>query len=97
MSRNTDTNFDRARDELFSQIHRCHVLQATPEQQGEWMRDTVAYLGEIFPALSDRQLDELRALGERFCQPAIPHGKAYTELSRDEWETEAHGEAAAAA
>lgn len=95
MSRHHDTTFDRARDELFSQIHRCHVLQATPEQQAEWLRDTADYLGETFPSLSDRQLDELRELGERFCQPAIPHGKGYTELSREEWQEEEPEEATA--
>jgi hypothetical protein len=83
------TTLDNARDELFSQIHRCGVLQATPEQQAEWLKDTLDYLADIFPDLSDREQQELRAMGERFCQPAIPHGKAYTDLSREEWEEEA--------
>ena len=28
--------FDQARDELFSHILRCGVLEATPEHQKEW-------------------------------------------------------------
>ena len=86
MSKNHRTPLDNARDELFSQIHRCGVLKAEPEQQEEWLRDTMAYLEETFPDLSDRDLQELRSMGEQFCQPAIPHGKAHTELTRDEWE-----------
>ena len=95
MGKHRDTTFDRARDELYSQIHRCHVLQAGSEQQQEWLRDSMSYFHELFPGLSDRELHELRDLGERFCQPAIPHGKSFTELSRDEWEDEAAEEGAA--
>jgi hypothetical protein len=86
MSRHGNPTFDSARDELFSQIHRCGVMKASPEQQREWLRDTVAYLHEIHPGLSDAELNELREVGERFCQPPIPHGKGRTELTRDEWE-----------
>ena len=54
MSRNdrSDANFDMARDELFSHIHRCGVLRSTQEQQEEWMADTVQYMAERFPELS---------------------------------------------
>ena len=86
MSRDTNPTFGNARNELFSQIHRCQVLRASPEQQDAWLRETVEYMGEIFPALSDRELNELREIGARFCQPAIPHGKRHTELTRDEWQ-----------
>lgn len=94
MGKHVRTDFDSARDELFSQIHRCGVLQAAPEQQEEWLRDSLAYFAEIFPALSDRQLDELRELGERFCQPPIPHGKGFSELTREKWEDEVVDETA---
>lgn len=72
------TDFDLARDDLFSNIHRCGVLRATPEQQTEWMEETIEYLGERFPALTREELGELKMVGERFCQPIIPHGKGNT-------------------
>ena len=84
--RHANKTFDHARDELFSQIHRCQVLKAATEQQSEWLRETVDYLGETFPALSDRELNELREIGERFCQPPIPHGKQHTAVTRGEWQ-----------
>lgn len=82
MSRHKD-ELDFARDDLMSHIHRCGVLQADVEQQAQWMNDTVEYLAERFPSLTQEQLDELRAIGERFCQPVIPHGKAHTALTLD--------------
>lgn len=71
----------RARDELFSHIHRCGVLRSTPEQQNEWMHDTVEYLGERFTALSQADLDELKEIGMRFCKPVIRHGADNTALN----------------
>jgi len=65
---------DRARDELFSHINRCGVLQAAPGDQETWMDETIEYLGERYPDLSDGDLKELRTVGMRFCKPAIPHG-----------------------
>jgi len=65
---------DRARDELFSHINRCGVLQASPEDQKTWMDETIDYLAERFPDLSDLHLDQLHSIGVRFCQPAIGHG-----------------------
>jgi hypothetical protein len=69
---------DRARDELFSHINRCGVLQASPEDQDTWMNETIEYLGERYPDLTDAELDELRAVGARFCKPAIRHGAENT-------------------
>lgn len=65
---------NRARDELFSHIQRCGVLDATKEQQDEWIRDTMGYMRERFPDLDSDQLGELEKLGRRYCQPVIPHG-----------------------
>lgn len=70
------TDLDQARNDLFGHINRCGVLQATEEQQVEWMSDTVEYIGECYPSLSSEELDELKAVGLRFCRPAIPHGAA---------------------
>ena len=78
---------DRARDELFSHIHRCGVLKALPEHQVEWMNETVEYISERYPELSRDELGELRTMGLRFCSPVIDHSQA-------EPETEAGGEEA---
>lgn len=78
------TDFDLARDELFSHIHRCGVLKATPEQRDEWLADTASFLSERHPNLSDAQLTELREIGARFCQPAVPHGPDHSALTVEE-------------
>jgi len=72
-SRNTSAPSltDQARDELFSHILRCGVVEADPEQQKEWMDDTMQYLAERYPDLDDEQLSQVRTLGERFCRPVV--------------------------
>lgn len=65
---------DRARDELFSHIRRCGVLDAEDDQRSEWFDDTIEYLGERYPELTPNELGDLRTIGERYCAPAIPHG-----------------------
>lgn len=65
------TSFDQARDELFSHILRCGVLEADPENQKEWMDDTMQYLGERYPDLDEAQLTQVRVLGDRFCRPVV--------------------------
>jgi hypothetical protein len=65
---------DRARDELFSHINRCGVLQASAEDQKQWMDETIEYIGERYPDLTEADLKELFGIGIRFCKPAIPHG-----------------------
>src|SRR5437667_262296 len=67
----TPTPFEQARDELFSHILRCGVLEATPEHQKEWFDDTMLYLAERYDALDEQQLAELRVLGERYCRPVV--------------------------
>jgi hypothetical protein len=66
---------NRARDELFSHINRCGVLQAEENDQQHWMEETIDYLAERYPDLSDADLQDLFSVGIRFCQPAIPHGR----------------------
>jgi hypothetical protein len=66
---------DRARDELFSHINRCGVLQAADKDQEEWLEETMGYLGERYPDLSEVDLRELYTVGLRFCRPAIAHGR----------------------
>ncbi len=61
--------FDQARDELFSHILRCGVLEALPEHQKEWFDDTMLYLTERYEGMPEEELTQLRTLGERYCQP----------------------------
>ena len=69
---------DRARDELFSHINRCGVLQAAEDDQRHWMDETIEYLGERYPDLADADLGQLYEIGMRFCKPAIAHGASNT-------------------
>lgn len=80
------TTLDRARDELFSHIQRCGVLEAEEDQRVEWLTDTIDYLAERYPDLSPEELAKLRTMGDRYCSPAIPHGEA---VASDVWEDEA--------
>ena len=68
---NTPTPFEQARDELFSHILRCGVLEASPEHQNEWFDDTILYLRDRYQELDDEQVAELRVLGERYCRPVV--------------------------
>lgn len=77
------TTLDRARDELYSHIHRCGVLEATEEQQQEWMADTLDFLESRYPDLSKREIAELKDLGLRFCKPVIPHGRDSTAVEEE--------------
>jgi hypothetical protein len=74
----TATSFDQARDELFSHILRCGVIDALPEHQKEWFDDTMQYLADRYPDLSDEDLGKLRTLGERYCQPVQRRTEAVT-------------------
>jgi hypothetical protein len=65
------STFDQARDELFSHILRCGVIEADPEHQKEWIDDTMQYLAERYPELSEEHLAQVRVLGERFCKPVV--------------------------
>lgn len=67
----TPTAFEQARDELFSHILRCGVLEATLEHQKEWFDDTMLYLADRYEDLAEQELDQLRTLGERYCQPVV--------------------------
>jgi len=66
---NVPSAFDQARDELFQHIMRCEVIGADTEHQAEWFGETLAYFGERYHELGERELAELRTLGERFAQP----------------------------
>jgi hypothetical protein len=76
--------FDTARDELFSHIHRCAVLEADAEHQREWFEETLEFMRERYPDLSPAELNQLQELGLRFCQPPIPHGPEYTAINQED-------------
>ena len=63
------TPFEEARDELFQHIMTCGVVGADAEHQLEWFAETMKYFQERYPELSEKQVQELRTLGERFAQP----------------------------
>jgi hypothetical protein len=63
------TPFEQARDELFQHIMRCGVVGAEPEHIDEWFADTMKYMTERYPELSEQQMNELKTLGLRFAQP----------------------------
>jgi hypothetical protein len=74
---------DRARDELFSHINRCGVLQAEEDDQRQWMDETIDYIGERYPDLTDGDLSGLHEIGVRFCRPAIAHGADSAKRTED--------------
>lgn len=73
------STMDQARDELFSHILRCGVLEAAPEHQKEWMDDTMQYLADRYPSLTTEEHAQVRVLGERFCQPVVRRAPAVSE------------------
>jgi hypothetical protein len=62
-------SFAQARDELFSHILRCGVIDALPEHQKDWFDDTMGYVADRYEDLSEEELAQVRILGERYCQP----------------------------
>ncbi len=48
------------------------------------MDETIEYLGERYPDLTDIDLQELHEIGSRFCKPAIPHGADSTAKSLED-------------
>jgi hypothetical protein len=62
-------SFAQARDELFSHILRCGVMEALLEHRKDWFDDTMGYIADRYEELSEEDLRQLRVLGERYCQP----------------------------
>ena len=63
------TPFEEARDEMFQHIMQCGVIGCEPDDQAQWFDDTIAYLADRFSELTQKDLGQLRVLGERFVQP----------------------------
>lgn len=70
--------FEQARDELFSHILRCGVLEASIDHQKEWFNDTMDYLSDRYGTLSDNDLNRVRRLGEQYCRPVIRNSDPVT-------------------
>ena len=82
------SDLDQARNDLFGHIHRCGVLRATEEQQVEWMNETIEYISEVYPSLSEEDLTELKTIGLRFCSPVIVNGAQDTPADDEAEESE---------
>ncbi len=67
--------FEQARDELFQHIMRCGVVGAEPSHVEEWFGETLTYMTDRFPELSEEKLTELKTLGLRFAQPPKAHAE----------------------
>lgn len=63
------TPFEEARDEMFQHIMQCGVIGCAPEDQAAWFDDTMRYLADRFSELTERELNQIRVLAERFVQP----------------------------
>lgn len=70
------SSFDQARDEMFSHILRCGVIEALPEHQKDWFDDTMQYIADRYEDLSAESMAQLRQLGERYCQPVQRRAEA---------------------
>jgi hypothetical protein len=82
------TPLDRARDELFSHVIRCNVLEATMQDREEWLVETMDYMAGRHPHLTGIELAQLEVLGGRFIKPSIPHGAEANATNRDKWQEE---------
>lgn len=78
------SSFETARDELFRVIRECGVIGAPEEDQLAWMDETMQLMAERYPDLPQTELQNLRDLGLRFCQPVIPHGREHAARPSEE-------------
>lgn len=85
-SKHKTTLLDRARDELFSHVIRCDVLEAHMDDRKDWLADTMDFMAHRYPQLSEIQLAQLEVLGQRFIKPAIPHGSDSNAVNRTDWQ-----------
>lgn len=77
---------DHARDELFSHVIRCDVLDAHMSDRVDWLKETMPFMADRYPQLTDLQLAQLEMIGRRFIQPAIPHGAQANATNRSDWQ-----------
>jgi hypothetical protein len=92
-SNHRKTQFDGARDELYSHVIRCDVLAADMEDRLEWMEETMEYMADRYPDLTELELAQLEVVGRRFVKPPIPHGAHAHAGNRSRWEEDRADEA----
>jgi len=63
------TPFEEARDEMYQHIMQCGVIGCEPGDQALWFDETMRYLADRFSELTQKDLGQIRLLGERFVQP----------------------------
>lgn len=80
------TPLDRARDELFSHVIRCDVLDASMDDRKEWLDETMDYMAHRHPHLGGIELAQLEVMGSRFIKPSIPHGADTNATNREKWQ-----------
>lgn len=95
MGKHEKSLLDKARDEMFSHIQRCDVLQAREEDQKEWLEETMQYMAERYPQLGELELAQLRVIAERYIAPVIPHGRGSSAEDRSEGDEDRVDEPAA--
>ena len=77
------SELEQARNDLFGHIHRCGVIRSDEDQQAEWMADTIEYLSECYPSLTEEELEGLKTIGLRFCRPVINNAADEVEQGED--------------
>lgn len=92
MGNHRKSDLDKARDELMSHVVRCDVLDASMEHRMEWLADTMGFMSERYPQLSDLQMAQLEMIGKQFLRPPIPHGSGNTAMNPDTRTDEAPAE-----
>jgi hypothetical protein len=66
-----------------SHVIRCDVLEARHADRFEWLDDTMDYMADRYPQLSELQLTQLELIGRQFLRPVIPHGRGNNALTRE--------------
>jgi hypothetical protein len=67
-----------------SHVVRCDVLDATMADRTAWLGETMEYMSQRYPDLTQMQLAQLEMIGKQFIKPVIPHGKDGTAFNRSE-------------
>ena len=67
--------FAQARDEMFSHILRCGVIDALPEHQKDWFDDTMLYLADRYDDLTEEELAQLRVAGRALLAAGAAQGR----------------------
>jgi len=56
------------------------------EDRLEWMEETMDYMADRYPDLTELELGQLDVVCRRFVKPAIPHGAHAHAGNRERWE-----------